>query len=120
VQRCTFEFDIEFEILKVQKCYFYKKSIKTRLCNIHKAKALAYIFILRCKFYTIKIEEDNEMLAQINKVKALADQLDSAMTLLETLPSLRLISEHRDSLESRLISELPLKFVIGRLLHKLL
>ena len=68
-----------------------------KLCNIHEAKSLANILFLRRKFFTIKIEEDDDMLAHINKVKALANQLDGVdvaikggnivMTLFESLPS---------------------------------
>ena len=67
-----------------------------KLCNIHEAKSLANILYLRRKFFTVKMEEEDDMLAHINKVKALADQLNGAnvtitegdivMTLLESLP----------------------------------
>ena len=33
---------------------------------------------LKRKFFTIKMEDDDNMLAHINKVKALADQLNGA------------------------------------------
>ena len=66
-----------------------------KLCNIHEAKNLANILFLRRKFFTIKIEEEDDMLAHINKVKAVADQLNGAdvtisdgdivMTCLESL-----------------------------------
>ena len=39
------------------------------LCNIHEAKSLANILFLRPKFFTIKMEEDDDMLEHINKVK---------------------------------------------------
>ena len=68
----------------------------TKLCNIRIAKSPAYILFLRCKFFTMKMEEDNDMLVFINKMKALVDQLhgtDVAITdnsiymmLLKSLP----------------------------------
>ena len=68
-----------------------------KFCNIHEAKSFANILFLRRKFFTIKMEEDDNMLAHINKVKVFADQLNGAdvaindgeivMTLLESLAS---------------------------------
>ena len=45
----------------------------TKLCNIHEAKRLVNILFLRCKFFTIKMEENDDKLAHVNKVKALVD-----------------------------------------------
>ncbi len=98
-----------------------------KLCNIHEAKSLANILFLRRKFFTIKMEEEDDMLAHINKVKALADQLNGAdvtisdgdivMTLLESLPpSYEYLIV---AMESRPISELTLDYVTSRLLHEL-
>jgi transposase InsO family protein len=99
----------------------------SKLCNIHEAKTLANILFLRRKFFTIKMGEEDDMLAHINKVKALADQLngcdvsvtdgDIVMTLLESLPSSYeyLIV----AMESRPITELTLDYVTSRLLHEL-
>ena len=111
----------------------YIRSCKTpreawvKLCNIHEAKSLANILFLRRKFFTIKMEEEDDMLAHINKVKALADQLNGAdvtisdgdvvMTLLESLPpSYEYLIV---AMESRPISELTLDYVTSRLLHEL-
>ena len=99
-----------------------------KLCNIHEAKSLANILFLGLKFFTIKMEDHDDMLMHINKVKALADQLNGAnvainganvaindgdivMTLLESLPSSYeyLIL----AMESRTIEELTLDYVVG-------
>jgi hypothetical protein len=73
------------------------------------------------------LEEEDDMLEHINKVKALADQLNGAdvtisngvivMTLLESLsPSYEYLIV---AMESRPISELTLDYVTSRLLHEL-
>ena len=71
--------------------------VLTRLCNIHEAKNLVNILFFRRKFFIIKMEENDDMLAHIKKVKALADQLnvanvaitdgDIVRMLLESLPA---------------------------------
>ena len=47
-----------------------------KVCKIHKAKSLVNILFVTRKLFTINMEEDDDMLAHINKVKALADQLN--------------------------------------------
>ena len=55
-----------------------------KLCNIHEAKSLANILFFWRKFFTIKMEEGYDILAHINEVKALADQLNGAnVTILD-------------------------------------
>jgi hypothetical protein len=66
------------------------------LCNIHETRSLSNILFIRRKFFTCKMQEGEDLLDHINKVKALADQLaclevpvrdeDVVMTLLENLP----------------------------------
>ena len=97
------------------------------LCNNHEARSLANMLFLRCKVFTIKMKEDEDILAHINKVKALADQLNGAdvaitdgdivMTLLESL--LPLYEHLIVAIESRPIQELMLDYVTSRLLHEL-
>jgi len=55
----------------------YRTLAKTlaKLCNINEAKKIANILFLRCKFFTIEMEEENDMLVDIKKVKALVDHL---------------------------------------------
>ena len=48
------------------------------LCIIYEAKSLRNILLLKHKFFTIKIKEEEHMLTYINKAKALADQLKVA------------------------------------------
>ena len=86
-----------------------------------RGKKLGEYFVPRRKFFTIKMKEDDDMLAHINKVKALADQFNGAdvaiivgdivMTLLENLPSSYeyLIV----AMESCPIQELRLDYVIS-------
>ena len=75
----------------------------------------------------MKMEEEDDMLAYINKVKALADQLNGAdvtisdrdivMMLLESLPpSYEYLIV---AMESSPIQELTLDYVTSRLLHEL-
>jgi hypothetical protein len=45
------------------------------LCNIHETKSLSNILFVRCKFFTCKMDEGDDLLDHVNKVKALADQL---------------------------------------------
>ena len=45
------------------------------LCNIHKTKCLSNILFIRRKFCTIKMNEGDDILDHINKVKSLTDQL---------------------------------------------
>ena len=45
------------------------------LCNIHKTRNLFNILFIRYKFFTCKMQEGNDLLDHINKVKAFADQL---------------------------------------------
>ena len=73
------------------------------------------------------MEDENDMLAHINKVKALADQFNGAdvaifdgdivMTLLESLPPS--YESLIVAMETRPIQELTLDYVTSRLLHEL-
>lgn len=45
------------------------------LCNIHETKCLSNILFMRRKFFTIKMNEGDDILDHINKVKPLTDQL---------------------------------------------
>ena len=65
------------------------------LCSIHETKSLSNIFFIRYNFFTCKMQEDDDLLDHVRKVKALADQLvclevpvkdeDIIMTLFESL-----------------------------------
>ena len=98
-----------------------------KLCNIHEAKSLANILFLTRKFFTIKMEEEDDMLVHINKMKALADQLNGAhltisdgnivMRLLESVPPL--FEYLIVATELTPVCELTSDSVTLRLLHKL-
>ena len=87
---------------------------------------MSNILFIRRKFITIKIDESDDILEHINKVKSLADQLtclevpmkdeDVIMNLLHSLsPSFdHLIT----MLEMRPMNELTLDFITARLMHE--
>ncbi len=52
------------------------KSAWETLCSVHEAKTIGNKF-LRRRFFTIKMQEGEDLLTHINMVKALADQLQS-------------------------------------------
>jgi hypothetical protein len=66
------------------------------LCGVHEAKTIGNKLFLRRRFFTIKMQEGDDMLVHINTVKAIADQLrsievnimdeDVYMVLLMSLP----------------------------------
>ena len=100
----------------------------TTLCNIHETKFLSNILFLRRKFFTCKMQEEDNMLDHVNKVKAFTDELacleapimegDVVMILLENLPpSYKLLII---ALETRPMKELTLEFVIARLMHEVI
>lgn len=99
-----------------------------KFCNIHEAKSFANILFLRRKFFIIEMDEEDDMLAHINKVMALADlfntmnvtisDTDILMTLFESLlPSYEYLIV---AIDCRPIKELTLHCVTLRLLHKIL
>ncbi len=53
------------------------KSAWEALCGVHEAKTIGNKLFLRRRFFTIKMQEGDDMLVHINTVKALADQLRS-------------------------------------------
>ena len=101
------------------------KAWKT-LRDMHETKGLANVFFLRCKFFTMKMQELDDLLQYINKVKTLADQLealdvpvmegDIVMTILKSLPS-----SFRNvivAMETKDIKDLILTYITLRLMHK--
>ena len=97
------------------------------LCNIHETKSLSNILFVRRKFFTCKMDEGEDLLDHVNKVKGLADQLaclevpvreeDIVMTLLESLPASYefLIT----ALETMPMKELTMEYVTARLMHEM-
>ena len=96
-----------------------------KLCNIHESKSLANILFSRRKFFTINMEQEDKILACIDKLKALANQLNDAdvtisdgdivMTFFESLP--HLYKYLIVATESRPICEFTLDYVTSRLLQ---
>ena len=116
---------VDKEMPHIKHCKGPAEAWKT-LSNIHETKSLSNILFLRRKFFTIKMQEADDMLDHINKVKSLVDQLtclevaikdeDVVMTLLDSLPT---SYEHLiTALETRPMKELTLEFVIARLMHE--
>ena len=101
------------------------REVWERLQDLYEAKGLANCLFLRRKLFTCQMIEGDTMIAHINKVKAMGEQLeaigagvsddDLVMTLLSSLPESYggLIV----ALESR-ADDLSPEFVISRLLHE--
>ncbi len=60
----------------IQYCENVKSAWET-LCGVHEAKTIANKLFLRRRFFTIKMQEGEDLLAHINMVKVLVDQLRS-------------------------------------------
>ena len=45
------------------------------LCNIYKTRRMLNMIFVCCKFFTYKMQKNNNLLDHINKVKALTDHL---------------------------------------------
>jgi hypothetical protein len=116
---------VDKELAHIKGCKGPAEAWKT-LCNIHETKSLSNILFIRRKFFTIKMDESDDILTHINKVKSLADQLtclevpmkdeDVVMTLLDSLPP---SFEHLiTALETRPMKELTLDFITARLMHE--
>ncbi len=95
-------------------------------CDVHEAKTIGNKLFLQRRFFTIKMQEGDDMLVHINTVKALADQLRSIevnitdedvymVLLMSLLPSFdNLVT----SLESMFTKDVDLQFIVARLLHE--
>jgi hypothetical protein len=109
---------VDNQLHHIKRCKGSAEAWKT-LCNIHETWSLCNILFIRRKFFTCKMQEEQDLLDHINKVKALADQLaslevpvrdeDVVMTLLESLPPSYeyLIT----ALETLLMQDLTMEFV---------
>jgi hypothetical protein len=102
------------------------KNVWEILCGVHKAKTIGNKLFLQRRFFTIKMQEGENLLVHINMVKALADQLysievkieneDVYMVLFMNLPLS--FDNLVMSLESMSIKDVDLQFIIVRLLHE--
>jgi hypothetical protein len=116
---------VDSQLHHIKRCKGPAEAWKT-LCNIHETRSLSNILFIRRKFFTCKMQEGEDLLDHINKVKALADQLaclevpvrdeDVVMTLLESLPPSYeyLIT----ALETLPMKDLTMEFVTARLMHE--
>jgi hypothetical protein len=102
------------------------KSAWEALWGVHEAKTICNKLFLQRRFFTIKMQEGDDMLVHINTVKALADQLrsievnitdeDVYMVLLMSLPPS--FDNLVTSLESMSTKDVDLQFIVARLLHE--
>jgi len=96
------------------------------LCGVHEAKTIGNKLFLQSRFFTIKMQEGDDMLVHINTVKALVDQLrsikvnitdeDVYMVLFMSLPPS--FDNLVTSLESMSTKDVDLQFIVARLLHE--
>jgi hypothetical protein len=94
--------------------------------GVHEIKTISNKLFPRRRFFTIKMQEGDDMLVHINTVKALADQLRSIemnitdenvyMVLLMSLPPS--FDNLVTSLESMSTKDVDLHFIVTRLLHE--
>jgi len=116
---------VDNQLHHIKRCKGAAEPWKT-LCNIQETRSLSNILFIRRKFFTCKMQEGEDLLHHINKVKALADQLaclevpvrdeDVVMTLLENLPpsyEYLIIA-----LETLPMQDLTMEFVTARLMHE--
>ncbi len=102
------------------------KSAWETLCGVHETKIIGNKLFLQRRFFTIKMQEGDDMLVHINTMKALADQLRSIevnitdenvymVLLMSLLPSFdNLVT----SLESMSTKDIDLQFIVARLFHE--
>jgi hypothetical protein len=67
---------MDAQLRHIQYCKNVKNTWET-LCGVHEAKTIGNKLLLRKRFFIIKMQEGEDLLAHINMVKALADQLRS-------------------------------------------
>jgi len=94
--------------------------------DVHEAKTIGNKLFLRKRFFTIKMQEGEDLLVHINMVKAFADQLrsievkiedeDVYMVLFMSLPPS--FDNLVTSLESVSTKDVDLQFIVDRLLHE--
>jgi hypothetical protein len=84
------------QFLHIKNCKGHAKARKI-LCIIYELKSLSNILFVCRKFFTYKMQEDNNLMKHINTIKALTNQLvclrvpmtneDIVIILLESLPT---------------------------------
>ena len=104
----------------------FAEACKT-LHNILETKSLSNILFSRCKFFMCKMQEDNNLLDHVNKVKAFVEQFcylevsvrdeDIIMTLLKSL-----LASHKyfiTTLETIPMKKLMIDYVAAHLMHEM-
>ncbi len=113
------------QLAHVQYCKNVKSTLKT-LCRVHETKTIENKLFLQRRFFTTKMQEGEDLLAQIDMVKMFVDQLcsidvkikdeDVYMVLLMSLPPS--FDNLVTSLESMSTKDVDLQFIIVRLLQE--
>ena len=85
---------VDNQLIHIKSCKGPTKAWKT-LCNIHETKSLSNILFFRHKFFTCEMQEGDDLVDHVKKVKAFAGQVaclerlmrdkDIVVTLLESL-----------------------------------
>ncbi len=111
--------------LHIQYCENVQSAEDT-FCGVHEIKIIENKF-LRMKFFTIKMQEGEDLLVHINMVKALANKLrsielkiedeDVYMVLLMSLPPS--FDNLVTSLESMSTKDVDFQFIVVRLFHEI-
>jgi hypothetical protein len=117
---------MDAQLAHIQYCDNLKSAWEA-FCGLHEAKTMSNKLFLRRRFFTIKMQEGDDMLLHINTMKALADQLrsievnitdeDVYMVLFMSLPPS--FDNLVTSLESMCTKYVDLQFIVARLLHEM-
>lgn len=62
---------VDEECVHIKRCKRPMEAWRT-LCNIHETKNLSNIFLITCKFFTVRMNKGDDMFDHISKVKYLA------------------------------------------------
>jgi hypothetical protein len=113
---------IDAQLAHIQYCNNVRNASEV-LCGVHESKTIGNNLSLRRRFFTIKMQEGDDMLMHINTVKALADQLHSIkvkitnqdvyMVLFMSLPPS--FDNLLTILESMSTKDVDLQFIVPRL-----
>jgi hypothetical protein len=115
---------MDAQLTHIQYCENVKSAWKT-FCDVHEAKIIGNkLFFWR--FFTIKMQKGEDLLAYINMVKSFADQLHSIKVKIEDEDVYMVLfmseapSFHNlvTSLESMSTKDVDLQFIVARLLHE--
>jgi hypothetical protein len=97
------------------------------LCGVHEAKTIGNKLFLRRRFFTIKMQQGDDMLVHINTVKALANQLcsievniiDEDVYMVFVMSLLPSFDNLLTNLESMSMKDVDLQFIVARLFHEM-